>query len=57
MPKTYKEKEEAVKNKVGNLYFRDFDCTNILGNIDFSVAEKNDTLGLFNDIFDRQYFL
>lgn len=49
--------EGAVINKIKSLYFQNFDCTNLLDRIDFSVAEKNDTLGLFNAILDRQYYL
>ena len=33
-------REEELKNKVGRDYFADFDCTKIIGNIDFSVTPK-----------------
>jgi hypothetical protein len=33
-------REEELKNKVGADWFRDFDTTEILGNIDFTVFPK-----------------
>ena len=33
-----KMREEEVKNKVAQLYFPSFDCTKIIGNIDFCVS-------------------
>lgn len=32
--------EEKFKNKVGREFFNDFDCTQILGEIDFCVSLK-----------------
>ena len=37
-------REEALKNKVGNEWFKQFDTTEIIGNIDFSVYPKQDNL-------------
>ena len=37
-----KIREEEVKNKLAQDYFKDFDCTKILGNIDFCVTLKYD---------------
>ena len=37
-------KEEELKNKVGADWFKQFDTTEILGNIDFTVFPKNDSL-------------
>ncbi|GAB5465201.1 MAG: hypothetical protein Kapaf2KO_06370 [Candidatus Kapaibacteriales bacterium] len=37
-------REEELKNKVGAEWFKQFDTTEILGNIDFTVFEKNDSL-------------
>lgn len=37
-------REEELKNKVGAEWFKQFDTTEILGNIDFTVFPKQDTL-------------
>ncbi|MCF3573977.1 hypothetical protein [Planktothrix agardhii] len=37
-------REEELKNKVGADWFKQFDTTEILGNIDFTVFPKNDSL-------------
>lgn len=37
-------REEELKNKVGADWFKQFDTTEILGNIDFTVFPKQDTL-------------
>jgi hypothetical protein len=37
-------REEELKNKVGADYFKQFDTTEILGNIDFTVLPKQDSL-------------
>lgn len=37
-------REEALKNKVGEDWFKHFDTTEILGNIDFTVFPKQDNL-------------
>ncbi len=37
-------REEELKNKVGSDFFADFDTTEILGNIDFSVNTKQQQL-------------
>ena len=37
-------REEELKNKVGADFFKDFDTTEILGNIDFTVLPKQETL-------------
>ena len=37
-------REEALKNKVGDDWFKQFDTTEIIGNIDFSVYPKQDNL-------------
>ncbi len=34
-------REEEVKNKLSQDYFQDFDCTKILGNVDFCVTLKS----------------
>lgn len=39
-----KIREEELKNKVGQDWFRDFDTTEIIGNIDFSVFPAIDSL-------------
>ena len=39
-----KIREEEVKNKIGADWFNQFDTTVILGDIDFSVLPKQDTL-------------
>jgi hypothetical protein len=44
-------REEELKNKVGVDWFKHFDTTEILGNIDFTVFPKHDKL------FDRQPLL
>ena len=41
-------REEELKNKVGADWFKQFDTTEILGNIDFTVFPKNDSLFGFN---------
>ncbi len=48
--------EESLKNKVARLYFDNFDCTNILGKIDFSVAENFVQETLFFEK-EREYYL
>lgn len=40
MPYDSRLREEALKNKVARDYFGDFDCTQILGNIDFCIADS-----------------
>jgi hypothetical protein len=35
-----KAREEQIKNKLARNYFADFDCTNILGNVDFCVTSN-----------------
>ena len=35
-----KAREEEIKSRVREDYFADYDCSNYLGNIDFSVAMK-----------------
>ena len=37
-------REEELKNKVGVDWFKQFDSTQIIGNIDFTVCQKQDTL-------------
>ena len=37
-------REEALKNKVGEDWFKEFDTTEIIGNIDFTVFPKQDNL-------------
>lgn len=37
-------REEELKNKVGNDWFKQFDTTEILGNIDFTVFPKQDSV-------------
>lgn len=39
-----KIREEELKNKVGKDWFNEFDTTEILGNIDFTVLPKQDSL-------------
>ena len=34
------QREEELKNKIGYDYFDTYDCTKIIGNIDFCVASK-----------------
>ena len=33
-------REEELKNKVARDYFGDFDCTRIIGNVDFCAVPK-----------------
>ena len=35
-------REEELKNKVAQDYFADYDCSKIVGNVDFTVVIKND---------------
>lgn len=49
-------KEESIKLKVAYKFFRDFDCTNIEGNIDFTVADSNAQRNLFNPD-EKEYYL
>lgn len=44
-------REEALKNKVATDFFSKFDCTNILGNVDFSCCIKDSTPTLFDNEF------
>lgn len=37
-------REEELKNKVGEEWFKNFDTTEIIGNIDFSVFPMQDSL-------------
>lgn len=37
-------REEELKNKVGAVWFKNFDTSEIIGNIDFSVFSKQDNL-------------
>ena len=37
-------REEELKNKVGSDWFSEYDTTEILGNIDFTVFPKQDNL-------------
>lgn len=45
--------EQELKNRVAIDYFWQYDCTNVLGNIDFSVAMHHSLKGLF----DKDYLL
>ena len=36
-------REEELKNRVATVYFGRFDCTRIVGNIDFCVSPKRHT--------------
>lgn len=40
-------REEGVKNKLRNDYFKEYDSTPILGNIDFAVAVPSANIQLF----------
>lgn len=44
-------REEALKNKVAADFFSRFDCTNILGNVDFSCCVIDHTPTLFDNDF------
>ena len=44
-------REEELKNKVGADWFKQFDTTEILGNIDFTVFPKQD-----NIIWNQRHF-
>ena len=46
--------EEELKNKVAQDYFPLFDCTKIIGKIDFSVCERKLQAALFEE---QQSFL
>ncbi len=39
-------REEELKNKIAQDYFPDFDCTKIVGNIDFCVTISNNSIAL-----------
>lgn len=44
-------REEELKNRVASDFFQDYDCVNILGNVDFSVCIKDNTPSLFDNEF------
>lgn len=44
-------REEELKNRVAGDFFPTYDCTHILGNVDFSVCVKDDTPSLFDNDF------
>lgn len=44
-----KAREEEIKSRVREDYFGDYDCSNYLGNIDFSVAIRKEGKELFPD--------
>ncbi len=48
-------REEEIKNRVAQDYFGNFDCTKIIGNIDFCVRPKKNTLDL--ELFDIGSFV
>lgn len=48
------KREEQLKNEIAKKYFPQFDCTHILGNIDFSVAVTGEKDELFHG---TQYLL
>ena len=55
-------REEELKNKVATDYFKSYDCTKIIGNIDFCIAKITDKFGgrqatLFDDVSITQSFL
>lgn len=47
MPAYGNIQEEELKNKVAHDYFADYDCTQIIGKIDFCIAVPQDGAGLF----------
>ena len=48
--------EESLKNKVARLYFDKYDCTDVLGKIDFCVTEENNQKTLFYET-EKEYYL
>jgi hypothetical protein len=42
-------REEELKNKVGQDYFRIYDCTKIIGNVDFCVCRQQSQSELFDE--------
>jgi len=40
-------REEELKNKVANDYFKSYDCTKIVGNVDFCVCPPRPQGDLF----------
>jgi hypothetical protein len=47
-------REEELKNKVANDYFNSYDCTKIIGNIDFCVAKITDrSEGRQSELFEE----
>ncbi|MEE3348709.1 MAG: hypothetical protein VZR09_01585 [Candidatus Gastranaerophilaceae bacterium] len=58
MSKTISEiKEESIKLKVANYFFKNYDCTNLEGNVDFTVTEKNKQQRLSFYKIDTEYYL
>ena len=49
--------EEELKAKVGEVFFADFDHTQILGKVDFTVAEKLPATQPTLDFYDQEFFL
>lgn len=49
-------KEESVKLKVAYNFFKDFDCTNIEGDIDFTVTDDKVQGNIFNQD-EKEYYL
>lgn len=49
-------REEELKLKVSEMYFKEFDCTKIIGNIDYCVTIKSKSF-LQKEIFEIQSFL
>lgn len=47
------KREEQLKNEIAEKYFRDFETTNILGNVDFAVSVKYGK----DDAFPGRHFL
>ncbi len=49
-------REESIKLKVAYRFFENFDCTNIEGDIDFTVTDANIQTGLFTQ-GERNYYV
>lgn len=49
-----KTREEEIKNRIRDRFFKEYDATPILGDIDFAVTLRQDN---GHDFFDREFFL
>lgn len=50
-------REEELKNKIAQIYFQPFDCTKIIGNIDFCVTTQQPTHAKNDPLFETESLL